>query len=101
MPELRGVLQHPELHARYATEIYTSTRVSSLLGRLKTALSPRRVNERRGYYFYAHARTSAPPICIIVALMHYIYCANFIRDVRLAPDLNSHLSEEIIYICSA
>ena len=28
-------------------------------------------------------------------------CANFIRDVRLAPDLNSHLSEEIFYICSA
>ena len=22
-------------------------------------------------------------------------CANFIRDIRLAPDLNSHLSEEV------
>ena len=24
MPELRGVLQHPELHARYATELPTN-----------------------------------------------------------------------------
>ena len=30
-----------------------------------------------------------------------ILCANFIRDVRLAPDENSHLSEDIIFVCTA
>ena len=30
-----------------------------------------------------------------------VLCANFIRDVRLAPDENSHLSEDIIYVCTA
>ena len=30
-----------------------------------------------------------------------VLCANFIRDVRLAPDENSRLSEDIIYVCTA
>ena len=30
-----------------------------------------------------------------------IVCANFVCDVRLAPDQNSHLSEEIVHVCTA
>ena len=30
-----------------------------------------------------------------------VLCANFIRDVRLAPDDNSHLSDDIMYVCTA
>ena len=29
-----------------------------------------------------------------------ILCANFVRDVRLAPDQNSHLSEELMFVQS-
>ena len=27
-------------------------------------------------------------------------CAAFIRDVRLAPDVNNHLLDEIFYVCT-
>ena len=36
----------------------------------ETALSPRQINEGCGYYIYAHARTSAPPIYILLAVAH-------------------------------
>ena len=26
-------------------------------------------------------------------------CANFIRDVKLAPELNRHLLEDVLFIC--
>ena len=29
-----------------------------------------------------------------------LMCADFVRDVRLAPELNSHLEEDINYMCT-